>query len=74
MREPGCFERQQQGASARRVELGQAAVKPEVPGVGTGPILRIIENDKAPATTVHQIGQALTLRSSRSCSKLLLDP
>jgi Phage integrase family len=41
-REPDCFERQRlrREHRARRVELGQAAVKP---GVGTGPILRIVE-------------------------------
>jgi hypothetical protein len=49
MREPDCFERQRLRRDHQARIERRGLVKPGVPGVGIGPILRIVENDKAPA-------------------------
>ena len=48
----------------RRVDLGQTAVKPGLPGVGIGPISRIGEIDKAPISYAH-IDQAISVEKQR---------
>jgi hypothetical protein len=44
MREPDCFERQRLRRDHQARIERRGLVKPGVPGVGTGPILRIVEN------------------------------
>jgi|SRR5450432_3541832 len=51
---PSCFLQGETGSEPRQRALGareyRAGLNPGVPGVGMGPILRIGQNDKVPAT------------------------